>query len=141
MHKRTAAASSSPRLQWMLLAVFFAAGSLTGCPAQGGSPGVLTGNVTIGPLSPVEIEGQSTPVPPEVYEARKVMVYAAEGNRLVEQVDIDHEGAYRVELRPGDYTVDINHIGIDSSADVPRKVTIVSGETVHLDIDIDTGIR
>ena len=69
------------------------------------------------------------------------MVYTVDGKRLVEQVDISHEGVYGVELRPGDYTVDINHIGIDWSRDVPRKVTIVSGETVHLDIDIDTGIR
>jgi hypothetical protein len=141
MQERTAAGAFSPRPLWMLLAVCIAFVSLAGCPSQGGDPGVLTGNVTIGPLSPVEIEGQSTPVPPDVYAARKVMVYTGDGNRLVEQVDISHEGAYRVELRPGAYTVDINHVGIDWSKDVPRKVTIVSRETVHVDIDIDTGIR
>lgn len=105
------------------------------------SPGLLTGKVTIGPLSPVEIEGQDTSVPPEVYDARKVMVLTADGTRLVQQVDIDHDGTYGVELPPGDYVVDINRIGIDHSPDVPREVTIQSGETVRLDIDIDTGIR
>ncbi|MFC2008728.1 hypothetical protein ACFLUT_01585 [Chloroflexota bacterium] len=115
--------------------------TLGGCPTPSGLPGVLTGNVTIGPLSPVEVEGEHPPVPPEVYDARKVMVYTGDGRRLLEQVDIDHEGVYRVELQPGDYTIDINRIGIDNSSDVPKEVTITSGETVRLDIDIDTGIR
>ena len=69
------------------------------------------------------------------------MVYTADGNRLVQQVDIDHDGTYRVELPAGDYLVDINHAGIDHSPDVPTVVTVRSGETVRLDIDIDTGIR
>jgi hypothetical protein len=68
-------------------------------------------------------------------------VYAGTGSRLLKEVDIDPNGVYRVELQPGDYTVDINRIGIDSSSDVPRRVTIAAGETLQLDIDIDTGIR
>lgn len=114
---------------------------LAGCPTPGRMPGILTGDVTIGPLSPVEKEGEDPPVPPEVYEARKIMVYTARGNRLMQRVDIGHDGMYRVELPPGDYLVDINHIGIDHSPDVPAEVTIRPGETVRLDIDIDTGIR
>ena len=112
-----------------------------GCPGTSQSPGILEGHVTIGPLSPVETPGEKPPVPPEVYEARKVMVYDESGSRLVAQVDIDSEGQYRVELKPGSYSVDINRIGIDHSADVPTQVDIVSGGTVRLDIDIDTGIR
>jgi hypothetical protein len=37
--------------------------------------------------------------------------------------------------------IDINRLGIDSSGDVPRKVDIIEGGTIELDIDIDTGIR
>ncbi|MEE9583710.1 MAG: hypothetical protein V3W01_03515 [Dehalococcoidales bacterium] len=41
----------------------------------------------------------------------------------------------------GTYTVDINYSGIDSSPDVPKKIEIKPGETVRVEIDIDTGIR
>jgi len=74
------------------------------------------------------------------------MIYGESGNKLLKQVDIECNAAenyarYRVELEPGVYTVDINHIGIDYSSDVPKQIEIVSGVTVRLDINIDTGIR
>ena len=103
--------------------------------------GTLQGNVTIGPFQPVERPGEEPPVPCEVYEARKIMVYDEHGSNLINQVDIDCEGDYWIELDPGVYTVDINRIGIDHSSDVPRTVRIEPGKTIVLDIDIDTGIR
>lgn len=103
--------------------------------------GILEGRVTIGPLTPVEKPGEQPPVPCEIYEARKIMVYDKSGNNLVAQIDIGCDGRYSTELKPGIYVVDINRIGIDSSSDVPRTVEIKSGEVVKLDIDIDTGIR
>jgi len=118
---------------------------LAGCagPAE---TGFLQGNVTIGPLTPVEQPGQIKAVPCEVYESRKIMVYEENGDKLIRQVDIDCNGQenyarYRVELEPGTYTIDINHIGVDFSKDVPKIVEIKPGMTVSLDIDIDTGIR
>lgn len=103
--------------------------------------GVLEGVVTIGPIEPVERPGATPTIPPEVYEARKVLVYNEAGSRLIKTVDLGPDGRYRVELAPGTYTVDINHLGVDSSGDVPLKIEIKSGETVRVDIDIDTGIR
>ena len=103
--------------------------------------GVLEGLVTIGPIEPVERPGVTPTIPPEVYEARKVLVYNEAGSRLIKTVDLGPDGRYRVELAPGTYTVDINHLGVDSSGDVPLKIEIKSAETVRVDIDIDTGIR
>lgn len=108
--------------------------------------GVLEGEVRIGPICPVEKEGQLCPTPPEVYEARKIIVNDDDGNWIT-TVDIvpisreDGRGKYRVELEAGTYLVDINRIGIDSSGDVPTQVEIRSGETTTLNIGIDTGIR
>lgn len=106
--------------------------------------GVLQGNITIGPIWPVEPPGGNPPIPPEVYESRKVMVYDQRGATLIYKVDIiphaDY-GYYRVELDAGIYAVDINHIGVDHSGDVPTVIEVVPGQTVELDIDIDTGIR
>jgi len=114
---------------------------LAGCSGGTLETGTLEGRVTIGPLSPVEQPGEKPPVPPEVYEARKVMVYDRSGSKLIEKVDLGQDGYYSVKLSPGIYTVDINYSGIDSSGDVPKKIEIRAGETVKLDIDIDTGIR
>jgi len=104
--------------------------------------GILQGIVTIGPITPVERPGEKTPIPPEVYEARKIMVYDKSGKELIQQVDIDNEsGWYVAHLKPGTYAIDINRIGMDSSDDVPQQVEIQLGITTRLDIDIDTGIR
>ncbi len=124
-----------------LLAVIIIGLLLAGCAGGTLETGTLEGTVTIGPIWPVERPGEERPIPPEVYEARKVMIYDKNGDKLLKQVDLDSNGHYRVELKVGVYTVDINRIGIDSSSDVPKKIEIRPKETVELDIDIDTGIR
>ena len=114
---------------------------VAGCVSETKAPGTLEGYVTIGPIWPVERPGEQKPIPPEVYEARKVMVYDKPGKRLVEEISLTSEGYYSVQLKPGTYRVDINRIGIDSSSDVPKQIVIETGQTVVLNIDIDTGIR
>ena len=109
--------------------------------------GMLQGGVTIGPVFPgPERPDENRPVPPEVFAARKVAVYDETGKRLISTVDIRQidqgaTGYYGVQLKPGSYRVDINHTGIDSSGDVPQKINIKAGETIIIDIDIDTSIR
>ncbi len=104
--------------------------------------GILRGHVTIRPIQPVVQPGDDPEdVPPEVYDARKIMVYDMSGKELIEQVDIGHNGNYSVELATGTYLIDINHLGIDHSDEVPTKVEIQANGTIQLDIDIDTGIR
>jgi hypothetical protein len=46
-----------------------------------------------------------------------------------------------VTLKPGTYIVDIQRQGIGGSPQLPKTVTIRAGETIRLDISIDTGIR
>jgi hypothetical protein len=69
------------------------------------------------------------------------VILSPEGGSLIATVSLDETGYYRVDLDPGTYVVDINRAGIDRSPDVPRTLTLATGETVTLDIDIDTGIR
>ena len=113
-----------------------------GCVQKSGSPvtGTLTGKVSIGPLCPVE--------PCTVPHDRLVAAYAARpisisttGGTVVATVTADPETGYTVALKPGTYMVDIRQQGIGGSLDLPKTVTIHSGETVRLDISIDTGIR
>ncbi len=104
--------------------------------------GTLEGHVTIGPLVPVVREGESEPTPaPEVYAAREIVVFEENGKTEFVRLGIDAKGNYRAELPAGSYVVDINHIGIDSAADLPKKIVITAQGVTRLDIDIDTGIR
>jgi hypothetical protein len=98
--------------------------------------------VTIGPLVPVERVGVPTPTtPPEAYAARSIDVFQSDGSTLVANVKIGSDGTYRVELPPGKYVVKLAPTGIDRGFNLPRTVEVVSGQTLRLDIDIDTGIR
>lgn len=109
---------------------------------RGTAEGVLSGQVSIGPLSPVTRPGDTPqPVPPDVYAARQIIIYDARGKKLVQEISLQTDGSYRAALKAGIYTVDINYGGIDHSPDVPRQVEIIAGQTFRLDIDIDTGIR
>ena len=105
--------------QWVWGVLVFAFLALVGCSAVGtpSAPAVLTGKVSVGPLEPVE----RAPEP-----AESLVVLAP---------------AKRVELRPGTYVVAMPPEKIEFARDLPKTVTLTSGETVQLDIDIDTGIR
>ena len=114
-----------------------------GCrPAEAVEPAVLQGNVTVGPLSPV-VRSDETPQPvnPEVYTSRSLNIYRENGETLVKNVPLQSDGTYRVELEPGTYVVTLAPNGIDFSKDLPQTISLEPGETVALDIDIDTGIR
>lgn len=116
---------------------------IAGCRSAPPESGWLGGHVTIGPLAPVVQEGVSEPTPaPEVYAARQVVVFTADGQQEVLRAGIDPAaGNYRVALQAGSYLVDINHAGIDLAKGLPVVVEIVANQDTLLDINIDTGIR
>lgn len=119
---------------------------LAACQPVAVGTGILQGAVTIGPITPVERPGVITPVSPEVFTTRKIMVYDDSGKKLVReititQIDATATGYYTAQLEPGTYTVDINRLGIDSADGLPKEITIKADETVTVDVDIDTGIR
>jgi hypothetical protein len=135
---------------WVIsLILLMLAGSLglTSCRQPGGQEtALITGAVTIGPITPVEQPGQCPPVSPEVFTSRKIMIYDDSGEKLVREVSITQigqtaSGYYTVLVAPGTYTIDINRLGIDHADGLPKKVTISANQTVTVDINIDTGIR
>jgi hypothetical protein len=132
----------------ILLIAVILAGSLCAISCQPGGPEtvLLQGAVTIGPISPVEGPGENLPVPPEVFSSRKLIIYDESGKRLVRevyftQIDQGPTGYYTAQIAPGTYTVDINHVGIDTAANLPVKISVSADETVTIDVHIDTGIR
>jgi hypothetical protein len=122
----------------VVLAFAFTAGS--GCTQTEAENGTLTGNVSIGPLYPVEPCVVSHDRIVAAYAARPIRISIPAGS-LVTTITGDPDTGYAVSLKPGIYVVDIPHQGIGGSRELPKTVTIVSGETVRLNISIDTGIR
>jgi hypothetical protein len=129
-------------LTFALLAITLAAGCVSSAPDN---KGVLAGNVTVGPLSPVERVGVSpTPPPPEVFTSRHLIVYEADGVTKVADVPIEaagFHGTYSLSLSPGTYVLDVPRQGIGHASPLPARVTIEAGKTTTVDVDIDTGIR
>jgi hypothetical protein len=130
-----------------VIALLFAALASSGC-VSGSAPadnGTLSGNVTVGPLTPVERIGVSpTPPPPEVFTSRHLIVYEADGTTKVADVPIQAaglHGVYSISLPPGTYVLDMPRTGIGHASPLPITVTIESGKTATVDINIDTGIR
>ena len=130
--------------RYLANSTLFLSGALTifACSQSPQVFGTLEGHVTIGPLVPVVRVGESEPTPaPEVYEAREMVVFEEDGKTEYIRVEIDANGNYSANLPVGIYVVDINRIGIDSAADLPKKIEIIEQTVTRLDIDIDTGIR
>jgi len=104
--------------------------------------GTLVGKVTIGPLCPVEPCNLSPSELSDIYAARHVLIYEdADTSKLLVKINLLADGLYKVNLPEGNYLVDMEKNGIDSSSDVPAEIVIKTGLTVTVDIDIDTGIR
>lgn len=125
----------------VLIIIMLGATSLnSGCLEADPGTGRLTGNVSIGPLCPVEPCSVPHDQIAAAYAARPITISTPAG-QVVATVTADPETGYAVFLKPGMYMVDIPHQGIGGSPELPATVTIRSGETLRLDISIDTGIR
>ncbi len=113
-------------------------GGLSGGPGAG--TGTLTGNVSIGPLCPVEPCSISHDRIVAAYAARPLIISTTFGTEVT-RVTADPDTGYTVTLNPGTYVIDIPHQGIGGGPGLPARVTIYGGRTTWLNISIDTGIR
>ncbi len=123
------------------------AGILFTASCQPGGPEtvLLQGAVTIGPINPVELPGQSQSVPPEVFSSRYLVITDGNGKLVREvyftQIGQGATGYYTAQIAPGKYTIDINRLGMDRAEGLPVTIDVSNDETVTIDVHIDTGIR
>ncbi|MFA5411807.1 MAG: hypothetical protein WC350_00460 [Candidatus Micrarchaeia archaeon] len=110
---------------------------LFGCASQ--ANGTLSGKITIGPLCPVEPCHLTQEQIGQAYTSRSIIVYAQDRSTIASQTSIPAGGNYQIGLPPGTYFVTIRPGGI---GDYPlQEVSISSGQTTTLNMDVDTGIR
>ena len=85
----------------------------------------------------------ATPAPAtaENYADYPLIVLSQDRKKEVTRVTADGNGNYRAGLPPGDYVLDVQRRPRGRVRATPQPFTVVSGQTVRVDMDIDTGVR
>jgi hypothetical protein len=105
--------------------------------------GFVEGHLKI--VSPKEVElADETPskITAENYADYPLIILSRDGEKEIARVTADESGKYRVALPPGNYVLDVQ--GRRPKGHVRAKqqpFTIISNQTVRVDMSIDTGIR
>jgi hypothetical protein len=105
-------------------------------------PGFVEGHLKI--ISPKEVEladGTPSKMTTENYANYPLIVLSRDRKKEVAPVTVDENGNYRVALPPGDYVLDVQDRRRRHVRAKPQQFTIVSNQTVHADMNVDTGIR
>jgi hypothetical protein len=129
-------------LKFLILTWLFAFLAST-TPIDAAPPGFLEGHLKL--ISPKEVElADETPskITAENYADYPVIILSRDEKKEIARVTPDENGKYRVALPPGDYILDVQgrppkgHIRAK-----PQPFTVASNQTVHVDMNIDTGVR
>ncbi|PYK68711.1 MAG: hypothetical protein DME45_06020 [Verrucomicrobia bacterium] len=109
-------------------------------------PGFVEGHLNIVSLKEVELaHDDGPPVTPKAYPKNygeyPLIILSKEGQREVARATADERGNFRVSLSPGNYILDIQGRGRGPVRAKPQPFTVASGQTVRVDMDLDTGIR
>jgi hypothetical protein len=117
--------------------------ALAACGSGGGitvASGTLTGDVVAGPTCPVE--QAENPCPPKAVANREVKILAKSG-QVVATTTTDAQGHFSVALAPGEYVVAVAIVSgqVGMRQTTPGDVTVASGQSAYIKIELDTGIR
>jgi len=106
------------------------------------SPGFLEGHLKIVSPKPVEVaEARASKGIAVNYAEYPLVILSRDGQPKIVRVTADKEGNYRVALPPGDYVLDAKGRGPGHVRATPERFSVVSNQTVHVDFNLDTGIR
>lgn len=104
--------------------------------------GFLEGHLKVVSPRPVELDDASAATATEQnYPDYPLVILSKAGQKEVARVTPDQEGNYRVSLPPGDYILDVQARGHSHVRAKPQPFTVVSGQTIRVDMAVDTGIR
>ena len=110
--------------------------------SYGEPSGFLKGHLKIVSLKEVELADGNTPtVTAETYSEYPLIILSQKGKKEITRVTADRNGNYRVLLPPGDYVLDVEGRARKHVRAKPQLFTVVSNQTVHVDMDLDAGVR
>jgi hypothetical protein len=105
--------------------------------------GFLEGNLKIISLREVE-PSDNMPrqtVTAETFAEYPLIILSAGGKKEVARVTANENGNYRVALPPGDYVLDVQDRAAKHLRAKPQPFSIVSNQTVRVDMNIIIGFR
>ena len=134
-------------MQLMVFFCYLIAGGIFFVPAGGiaSSPvpsGFVEGQLKIVSLKTVQLAEEKVSKSETVsYAEYPLLILSKDGRTEVARITADENGHYRVGLPPGDYVLDVKGRVPQGVRAKPHPFTVVSQQTVRVDMDIDTGIR
>ena len=129
-------------LKYLIVGCFFLIP--VGCTASNNAapPGFMQGHLHVVSPKPVELaDGNAPAVTAETYTEYQLIIFSQDGKKEIARVTADGNGNYRVALPPGAYILDVQDRARKHVRAKPQQFTVVSNQTVRVDMDIDTGIR
>jgi hypothetical protein len=78
---------------------------------------------------------------PQSYAKYPLIVLSQEDKKEIARVPVDQSGNYRVALSPGNYVLDIQDRVAKHIRAAPRPFTVVSNQTVHVDMNVVIGMH
>ena len=129
-------------LKYLVSACFFLvlAGSAS---INAAPPGFVEGHLKIVSPKEVELADGSPPADArgENYAEYPLIILSRDGKKEIARVTADENGNYHAALPPGDYVLDVQGRSPGHVRAKPQQFTVVSNQTVRVDMDIDTGVR
>ena len=105
-------------------------------------PGTLEGHLKVISLKEVELAGgKPAKLTAENYAEYPLIILSKDRQKEIARVAPDRDGNYRVSLPTGEYVLDVQGRRPGGVRATPQPFTVVSGQTVRVDMDVDTGIR
>ncbi len=121
-----------------LLLVLTIAAALAGSSKSGVLEGRIEIQVSGGAPLADDISARKDKIP---YVGYPVVVLSRDGKREVAQVAPDSEGRFHVDLPPGDYLLDVKQHGRNRLRSTARPFTVISGQTVRVDMTVESAVE
>jgi len=110
--------------------------------AHAAEPSFVEGQLRILSLGEVDLaEAGQTNLAERVYSEYPLVILSGDGKREITRLTADANGHYRAELPPGDYVLDVHDRARKHVRARPKPFSVVPNQVVHVDMDIDIGVR
>jgi hypothetical protein len=111
-------------------------------PASPPDSGVVEGQARVVLSKGTEPTEETSPKKEQVpYADYPVVVLSKDKKTEVAQVTLDREGRFRVNLPAGDYVLDVKRQGRKRLRVTAHPFTVVAGQTVRVDVEIESAIE
>jgi hypothetical protein len=128
------------RLKHLITPCLFLA--VIGCLASdNAAQGFLEGRLRILAFKDVELAEENPPKFSGGNYAEYPLIVMSPDQKQIARVTADENGNYRIGLPPGDYLLDVQDRRRRHVRATPQTFTVVANQIVHVDMNVDTGIR